>query len=48
MHEGDGDGQYPVPLEKRSQAVETAVGIDNMRVQEDAEDRSKTSKRERG
>lgn len=48
MHEGDGDGQYPVPLEKRSQLVETAEGIDNMRVQEEAEDRSKTTKREGG
>lgn len=41
MHEGDGDGQYPVPPEKRSQPVETAEGERQreLRVQEDAADR---------
>lgn len=44
MHEEDGDGQYPVPLEKRSQAVETAEERQHeLRTQEDAKDRSKIS-----
>ncbi len=46
MHEEDGDGQYPVPLEKRSQLVETAEERQHeLRVQEDAKDRSKISRR---
>lgn len=44
MHEEDGDGQYPVPLEKRSQAVETAEERQHeLRTQEDVKDRSKIS-----
>lgn len=35
MHEGDGDGQYPVPLEKRSQTVDT---VEHRQEQEDAKD----------
>lgn len=37
MHEGDGDGQYLVPLEKRSQPMETAEERRHeLRVQGDA------------
>lgn len=49
MHEEDGDGQYPVPLEKRSQPVETAEERQHeLRVQEDAKDKSKISRRQGG
>lgn len=49
MHEGDGDGQYPVPLEKRSQPVETAEERQHeLRMQEDAKDTSRISRREGG
>lgn len=47
MHEEDGDGQYPVALEKRSQPVETVEEKHELRVQEVAKDRSKISIRER-
>lgn len=47
MHEEDGDGQYPVPLEKRSQQVETAEERQHeLKLKEDAKDRRKTSRRE--
>lgn len=49
MHEGDGDGQYPVPLEKRSQLVETTEERQHeLRVQEDAKDTSRISRRQEG
>lgn len=49
MYEEDGDGQYPIPLEKRSQPVETAKERQQeLRGQEDAKDRSKISRREGG
>lgn len=39
MHEEDGDGQYPVPLEKRSQPVETAEERQQeLRMQRDGKD----------
>lgn len=49
MHEKDGDGQCPVPLGKRSQPVETAEERQHeLKVQENAKDRSKISRREGG
>lgn len=36
MHEEDGDGKYPVPLEKRSQSVKAARQQHELRTLEDA------------
>lgn len=45
MHEEDGDGKYPVPLEKRSQSVKAARQQHELRTLEDARGGSKDESR---
>lgn len=46
MHEEDGDGKYPVPLEKRSQSVKAARQQHELKTLEDARGRSQISRGE--